>query len=181
MNESISLGGVSLWHHGVKGMHWGVRRTPEELGHKPRVIATDADSENSHLSEKLIIDNNGKAIKISGEFWKSDKGFVVHPNKIKRFCLLPEAKHSDHFFKVGYSKDDAFQLFHDLEDGYDAEKAFGKRKDGKGVVSYSIPMYLGTTSKRLFNTVWKNEGPDGMPKFVTAYIDDALEKELGLR
>ncbi len=25
-----------LYHHGVKGMKWGVRRTPEQLGHKPR-------------------------------------------------------------------------------------------------------------------------------------------------
>ena len=21
-------------HHGIKGMHWGIRRTPEQLGHK---------------------------------------------------------------------------------------------------------------------------------------------------
>lgn len=25
-----------LMHYGVKGMKWGVRRTPEELGHKPK-------------------------------------------------------------------------------------------------------------------------------------------------
>lgn len=28
MNEN------SLEHYGIKGMHWGVRRTPEQLGNK---------------------------------------------------------------------------------------------------------------------------------------------------
>lgn len=27
---------TELEHHGVKGMHWGERRTPEQLGHKPK-------------------------------------------------------------------------------------------------------------------------------------------------
>lgn len=27
---------TELEHHGIKGMHWGERRTPEQLGHKPK-------------------------------------------------------------------------------------------------------------------------------------------------
>lgn len=26
----------TIYHHGIKGMHWGIRRTPEELGHPRR-------------------------------------------------------------------------------------------------------------------------------------------------
>jgi len=26
-----------LFHYGVKGMKWGVRRTPDQLGHSPKV------------------------------------------------------------------------------------------------------------------------------------------------
>ena len=26
----------TLMHYGIKGMKWGIRRTPEQLGHKPR-------------------------------------------------------------------------------------------------------------------------------------------------
>lgn len=35
--EHMALYPVELYHHGVKGMKWGVRRTPEELGHKKKV------------------------------------------------------------------------------------------------------------------------------------------------
>lgn len=28
-------GTQELWHYGVKGMKWGIRRTPAQLGHKP--------------------------------------------------------------------------------------------------------------------------------------------------
>lgn len=40
MTNEINTSGINetfeeyLEHHGIKGMHWGVRRTPEQLGHK---------------------------------------------------------------------------------------------------------------------------------------------------
>lgn len=36
------LGGV-LIHHGVKGMKWGVRRTPEQLGHVTNSTVVNAE------------------------------------------------------------------------------------------------------------------------------------------
>lgn len=34
-----------LYHHGIKGMKWGVRRTPEQLGHAPKRKRPDIRSE----------------------------------------------------------------------------------------------------------------------------------------
>lgn len=34
--EPYWINNDELEHHGVKGMHWGERRTPEQLGHKPK-------------------------------------------------------------------------------------------------------------------------------------------------
>lgn len=36
----------NIQHHGIKGMHWGIRRTPEELGHPTKA---------THVSEKKEI------------------------------------------------------------------------------------------------------------------------------
>ena len=35
--EEDELGHSELYHHGIKGMKWGVRRTPAQLGHKPSI------------------------------------------------------------------------------------------------------------------------------------------------
>lgn len=33
-----------IWHHGIKGQRWGVRRTPAQLGHRPGSKARGDDS-----------------------------------------------------------------------------------------------------------------------------------------
>lgn len=40
-----------FYHYGVKGMKWGVRRTPEELGHKPTQQKEEVSSD---FIEKLF-------------------------------------------------------------------------------------------------------------------------------
>lgn len=29
-----------LYHHGIKGMKWGVRRSPQQLGHSPKKVSS---------------------------------------------------------------------------------------------------------------------------------------------
>lgn len=40
-DPSSDISENELYHHGIKGMKWGVRRTPEQLGHKKRVRFRD--------------------------------------------------------------------------------------------------------------------------------------------
>lgn len=64
------LGGV-LIHHGVKGMKWGVRRTPEQLGHVTNSAVANAE----------------EAVKIVDGAYQSSKGFTVKQNKFTEWCL----------------------------------------------------------------------------------------------
>lgn len=45
--------GDLLKHHGVKGQKWGVRRTPEELGHKPPIKEV---LEKSRARSTIVVD-----------------------------------------------------------------------------------------------------------------------------
>lgn len=152
---------ISLWHYGVKGMHWGVTRTPEELGHESGVAKSQFS---------VTIDDSGHYV--------SEKGFAIHTDKITRFCLNPKAKHFKDFEDVGYTAADAERLLLDIEKGFDIEKKQGERlNQTTGHKEYFIPMELGVEAPKTFRTAWMEDRQDGKPRFISAYRDEELGKK----
>lgn len=159
MREDRYLG--AIYHHGIKGMKWGVRRSPEELGH----------------TKKSGVEKSEEPVRIEGEFYRSGKGFSIHQSKLRGFCLKPGARHSEEFFKMGYKEEDSERLFRDFEKGYDLSRKIHEGTLANGREKFSIPMDLGVTEKRRFRTVWQEDGPDDTSRFITAYIDRRLKEE----
>jgi hypothetical protein len=153
-------GGV-LVHYGVKGMKWGVRRTPEQLGH----------------TTKSAVEKAQKAVKIVDGIYHSSKGFTADSRKFTSYCLKPGTEHADEFFGLGYKPTDADRLFRDIEKGFDLSKKRDSMPVGKTKEKFSIPMSLGVTATKLFRTVWQNDGPDKAARFITAYVDRRLEED----
>ena len=44
-----------IWHHGIKGMKWGVRRTPEQLGHRTKSKRTKMDNTHEDYKKLMIL------------------------------------------------------------------------------------------------------------------------------
>lgn len=65
-----------IYHYGVKGMKWGIRRTPEELGHKK--IKTESLDSFKMSKEKVML---GKTPAVLYE-WKDSDGKLVAEFKI---------------------------------------------------------------------------------------------------
>lgn len=146
----------ALYHYGVKGMKWGVRRYQNSDG-----SLTEVGKSHHALAKR------GKDGIIT-----SGKGFSIHRDKIEKYMLKRGAKHAEDFFNVGYSEKDAVRLYKDIERQYDIKNAKGFRKNAKGETSYAIYMKLGVTKKRTFCTAWKIEKGSEIPKFVSGYRSD---------
>ena len=73
----------ALYHHGIKGMHWGIRRSKDELGYGSNGTDKVAEAE--------------KSVTMKDGYYRSNKGFVAHPDKIHKYCLDPKAKHGKEF------------------------------------------------------------------------------------
>ena len=72
-----------LYHHGVKGMKWGVRRSPEQLSHKPQAQnGTDTSTYRSKKKKQFFqkIKNGIKNLRIDDPdvVALSAYGFYMH-------------------------------------------------------------------------------------------------------
>lgn len=153
----------SLYHHGIKGQRWGIRRSPEQLG---------------HTSVKMVEKSSDDVIVKNEHYVSAEKGISVHKKKLNRYCLKPGAKHSKDFFDAGYGENDADKLFRDLSHHFDLSKAIDKQYDRVSHhTTLSIPMTLGTDKRFTFRTIWRDDGIDDSYRFITAYVDRKLKED----
>lgn len=100
------------------------------------------------------------------------KKFDIAADKIYKFLLLPGAKHSEDFFNVGYTVENAGRLLRDIENQFDTNKAVDKKFLSDGVEKFSIFMQLGVNKTRRFRTVWQIDSGKTKPRFISAHRED---------
>lgn len=96
----------------------------------------------------------------------------IAPDKINKFFLKPNAKHSREFFDVGYKPTDFELLNKDLKACFDYSKAVDKVVSDNGVERFSIFTELGVNEKKRFRTVWQKDTPESTPRIITAHRED---------
>ena len=64
-----------LYHHGIKGMKWGVRRTPAQLGHKPS--KSEGSKSSSKTNNKVSVEKVKSTIQNGAKFVKDNPKLVL--------------------------------------------------------------------------------------------------------
>lgn len=88
---------LELWHHGVKGMKWGVRRTPAQLGHKVKKL----EKRNTNLSKKLNPQDTIKA----KEYSSKSAGYRAKATKYSKKA----SDYSRHAERIGNTENDSYK------------------------------------------------------------------------
>ena len=128
------------------------------------------DFEKKYLKASDILKDQGDgSIMRVGENYQSNKGFIIHQDKIKKFMLKPGAKHYQEFYDVGYRSGEAQLLAMQIEEGYDESKAVDWIEHPGGIKKFSIFMPLGFDGGKRFRTVWQKDTPDSIPRLITAH------------
>lgn len=101
-------------HHGIKGMHWGIRRTPEQLGHR----VSKARERFEKYSEKAqTAGETGNAKKLKKYTKKSEKAYndQLKLSKYLDKALKKQVEDDEKIIDRG-SADDVLKISHRLSD-----------------------------------------------------------------
>ena len=97
--EAIDAGSAFLEHHGILGMHWGVRRTPAQLGYK-KAQRTKAKQEKAAARKEKIMRDPKLLSKHAKEF--TDAELVQAYNRfrtqeaISQYAQKPKKEKKEH-------------------------------------------------------------------------------------
>lgn len=128
-----------------------------------------AFKEKYQISDEILKNRGKYGIIQEGENWKSNKGFVIHQDKIRKFFLKPGAKHYEEFYNAGYRPGEDRLLALTIEEGYDEAKAVNVTKYNDGTERFCIYMNLGFGGGKRFRTVWMKDTPNSIPRLITAH------------
>lgn len=74
----------TLVHYGIKGMKWGIRRTPAQLGHKASPKHRDATGRRDYASARISYRREKKKEDYDKRFTKDKERYKNNPEKLKR-------------------------------------------------------------------------------------------------
>ena len=81
-----------LYHHGVKGMKWGVRRTPAQLGHKPSKLTTSQRKSEMKKMSDTELRNRINRIQMEKQYMQLTAPEVSAGKKFVKDVLVNAAK-----------------------------------------------------------------------------------------
>ena len=138
-----------LEHYGIKGMRWGIRRTPEQLGHKVRKLRR----KNTRLEEKNLKAEQKKAEaermankKYQKALRKEAVNDMAAANKYYRMAASWTSRSRDYQRAIAKAKRQIFdneQLARSFERTIDAIES-GKIKNGQTFLERFFMRYEGS-------------------------------------